>query len=85
MLHREAGVAKATIDLGPQAVGDALHARLGGEWTRLVEHLNEAAAVANTTIAPGSALALVRAMAEDEAEVRAALKPASPVKEMATV
>jgi len=85
MLHREAGVAKATIDLGPQAVGDALHARLGGEWTRLVEHLNEAAAVANTTIAPGSALTLVRAMAEDEAEVRAALKPASPVKEMTTV
>ena len=75
MLQREAGVAKATIDQGPQAVGEALEARLGGDWSRLVKHLSEAAAVAQTELAPRSALALVRALAEDEAEVRAALKP----------
>ena len=85
ILHREAGVAKATIDLGPQAVGDALNARLGGDWTRLVEHLGEAAAVNDVAIAPRSALALVRALAEDEAEVRAALKPALLVKEVTAV
>jgi len=40
-----------------------------------VKHLSEAAAVSDTELAPRSALALVRALAEDEAEVRAALKP----------
>ncbi len=75
MLQREAGVARATIDQGPQAVGEALEARLGGDWSRLVKHLSEAAAVAETELAPRSALTLVRALAEDEAEVRAALKP----------
>ena len=75
MLQREAGVARATIDHGPQAVGEALEARLGGDWSRLAKHLSEAATVAETELAPRSALALVRALAEDEAEVRAALKP----------
>jgi len=74
-LHREAGVAKATIDLGPQAVGYALRTRLGGDWTRLADHLREASAVTNTPIAPRSALSLVRALSEDEAQIRAALKP----------
>ena len=76
MLQREAGVAKATIDLGPQAVSEALQTRLGGDWTRLAEHLREAGEVADTEITPRSALALVRALAEDEAQVRARLKPA---------
>jgi len=75
MLQREAGVARATVEQGPQALGEALQARLGGDWSRLVKHLSEAAAVAETQLAPRSALALVRALAEDEAEVRAALKP----------
>ena len=75
MLQREAGVAKATIDLGPQAVGEALQTRLGGDWSRLAEHLRRAEEAANVEVAPRSALALVKALAEDEAEVRAALKP----------
>ena len=75
ILQREAGVARATIDDGPQAVGEALGGRLGGDWSRLVRHLSEATAVAETELTPRSALALVRALAEDEAEVRAALKP----------
>jgi len=75
LLQREAGVAKATIDLGPQAVGEALQTRLGGDWSRLVEHLRRADEAANVDVAPRSALALVKALAEDEAEVRAALKP----------
>jgi hypothetical protein len=70
MLQREAGVARATIDQGPQAVGEALEARLGGDWSRLVKHLSEAAAVGETELAPRSALALARALAEDEAEVK---------------
>jgi len=74
-LQREAGVAKATIDLGPQAVGEALQTRLGGDWSRLVEHLLRAEEAANVDVAPRSALALVKALAEDEAGVRAALKP----------
>jgi hypothetical protein len=79
VLQREAGVAKATIDLGPQAVGEALQTRLGGDWSRLVEHLQRADEAAKSDVTPRSALALVKALAEDEAEVRAALKPRGAV------
>jgi len=75
VLQREAGVAKATIDLGPQPVGEALHRRLGGDWSRLAEHLRRADEAADAEVTPRSALALVKAMAEDEAEIRAALRP----------
>jgi len=75
VLQREAGVAKATIDLGPQAVGEALQTRLGGDWSRLAEHLRQAEEAADAEVTPRSALALVKALAEDETEVRAALKP----------
>jgi hypothetical protein len=70
MLHREAGVAWATVKHGPQAVGEALQARLGGDWSRLMKHLSDAAAVSETEMSPRSALALVRALAEDEADVK---------------
>ena len=80
---RGARVAVVDHDHGPQAVGEALEARLGGDWSRLAKHLSEAAAVGETELAPRSALALVRALAEDEAEVRAALKPR--VVELASV
>ena len=79
VLQREAGVAKATIDLGPQAVGEALQTRLGGDWSRLAEHLRQAEEAADAEVTPRSALALVKALVEDEAEVRAALKPRGAV------
>jgi len=83
LLQREAGVAKTTIEHGPEAIAETLGARLGGDWKRLAEHLREAAEVANAEIAPRSALALVRALAEDEVQVRAMLKPKTLVESVA--
>jgi len=85
VLQREAGVAKATIEHGPEAIAETLHGRLGGDWTRLAGHLREAAEVANAEVSPRSALKLVRALAEDEAQVRAMLKPGVMVERTAEV
>jgi hypothetical protein len=72
---REAGVALGTIEEGPEAIADALHVRLGGDWARVSEHLNEAKRAQHEAIAMGSALALVRALSEDAKSVRASLEP----------
>ena len=77
VVEREAGVLKASIDAGPDAIAEALQVRLGGDWTRLAEHLKDAAVAHTAQLAPRSALKLVRALAEDERALRAKLHPQS--------
>jgi len=75
VLTREAGVAQGTIEEGPEAIAEALQARLGGDWSLLSEHLQEAKRVQHEAIAMRSALALVRALSEDAKRVRESLQP----------
>ncbi len=75
VLTREAGLAQGTIEEGPEAIAEALQQRLGGDWSRLSEHLREARKAQHEAIAMSSALALVRALSEDAKSVRARLAP----------
>lgn len=75
IVTREAGVAQGTIEEGPEAIAEALQVRLGGDWSRVSEHLNDAKKAQHEAIAMGSALALVRALSEDAKKVRAGLEP----------
>ena len=75
VLTREAGVAQGTIEEGPEAIAEALQVRLGGDWSRVSEHLKDAKSAQHEAIAMGSALALVRALSEDAKRVRAGLEP----------
>ncbi len=75
VIVREAGVPTGTVEKGPEAIAEALRERLGGDWSLLRSHLQEAKAVQHQAIARGSALALVRALSEDSNEVRARLEP----------
>jgi len=72
---REAGVAQATIEEGPDAIAEALRVRLGGDWGLVSEHLQEAGRPQHEVISMGSALALVRALSEDAKRVRESLAP----------
>ena len=75
VLTHEAGLAQGTIEEGPEAIAEALQERLGGDWSRLSEHLQEAQKAQHEAIALSSALALVRALSEDAKSVRARLAP----------
>jgi hypothetical protein len=74
VLTREAGLAQGTIEEGPEAIAEALQERLGGDWSRLSEHLREAGKAQHEVLAMSSALALVRALSEDAKNVRASLE-----------
>ena len=71
----EAGVAQRTIEEGPEAIVEALQMRLGGDWSSVSKHLNEAIRAQHETITVGSALALVRALSEDAKKIRVSLEP----------
>ena len=75
VLTREAGLAQGTIEEGPEAVAEALRLRLGGDWSLVSAHLQEAKRAQHEVIAMRSALALVRALSEDAKRVRASLRP----------
>ena len=80
VLVREAGLAQATVAEGPEAIADALHARVGGDWMKLSKHLRDAQTASQKQISQQSALALVQALCEDAEEVRKKLKPAARVE-----
>jgi hypothetical protein len=83
VLTREAGVAQGTIEEGPEAIAEALRLRLGGDWSLVSEHLQEAKRAQHEAIAMRSALALVRALSEDAKRVRARLAPRQTVESRA--
>ena len=77
LLRMDAGVSTATIAAGPKAIAEALQQRLRGDWSALAEHLAQAEATKDEPLTPRNALALIRAMREDEARLRAVLRPTS--------
>jgi hypothetical protein len=74
VLVREAGVAQGTVEEGPEAIAEALRVRLGGDWTLVSEHLQEARRAQHEAITMRSALALVRGLGEDAKRVKARLE-----------
>jgi hypothetical protein len=77
VVTREAGVAQAAVSLGPEAIAEALRERVGGDWSKLAEHLRTAEEARDTEVSPRSALALVQALSEDAEAVRRAVAPLS--------
>jgi hypothetical protein len=75
VLTRDAGVMQSAVLQGPEAIAEALHQRLGGDWSRLAEHLHAAESAAQESLSERSALALVRALSEDGEAVHDAISP----------
>jgi len=75
VLIHEAGVTQTAVEHGPDAVSEALHLRLGGDWAAVAAHLRDAQACSQTDVSPRSALHLVQAMNADAERVRLKLRP----------
>jgi hypothetical protein len=70
-ITRDAGVPKGVMDSGTQQIVRALRERLGGDWNFVGQHLDRAnEAKENPT--NREALAIVHALSEDAAKIRAA-------------
>ena len=79
VLEREAGLGQRTVEAGPEAIAAALGARFGGNWQGLGDHLVEAAIARDVDPKAGSALKLVRALAEDADRIRRAARPGASI------
>ncbi len=71
---RDAGVPKAAVAGGPQAVVAALNERLGGDWNRVGEHLKEIERENGEKLTNREALAISRALSEDAEKISAAAR-----------
>jgi hypothetical protein len=80
VMVREAGVPRAAIEGGPQAMVAALNERLGGDWRTVGEHLEQASEAAQADGGFREALALTKALSEDAERVRAAVRGGRGVK-----
>jgi hypothetical protein len=74
-LGERCGVPRAALRTdSPDAILASLHARYGGEWGAIGEHLRQATEAEYATLAPRSALALVRALDRDRRDLAAATR-----------
>lgn len=71
---REAGVSQAVIERGPQAIVGALEERLGGDWSVVGTHLEQARGAASEDPTARDALKLARALGEDAERIRAEVR-----------
>jgi hypothetical protein len=71
---REAGVPQAVIDEGAQAIVRALEERVGGDWSLVGDHLEQARSAVGEDPAARDALKLTRALSEDAERIRAAVR-----------
>ena len=71
---RDAGVPHAIVEEGPQAIVRELAERLGGEWTSVGAHMEEATYTATESPTQREALAISRALSEDAEKIRAAAR-----------
>jgi hypothetical protein len=78
-LAERCGVSREVLRAGPDAIVEMLRVRFGGDWSRLAQHLTQAADAEFTVLAPRSALALVRALDQDRADLIAAARAARPI------
>jgi hypothetical protein len=77
VMVREAGVPLAAVDGGPSAIVIALNERLGGDWSAVGEHVQQASEAAREDPTPRGALALARALSEDAERIRTATRRGS--------
>lgn len=75
LLLRGAGLQPSVLKESPEAVREALTARLGGDWSDLAQHLREAAEAADRKLTDRSTLAIVRALHDDEVRIHRLLHP----------
>jgi hypothetical protein len=80
VLTREAGIPQGTVEEGPEAIAEALQERLGGDWSRVRDHLRETKIAQHEAITQPSALALVRALSEDAKRVKTRLEARQTVE-----
>jgi hypothetical protein len=84
VIVRDAGVPKAAVASGPGTVVIALNARLGGDWTMVGAHLEQAQHENGETPTNREALAIARALGEDAEKIRGAARgrarPATSVR-----
>ena len=66
-LHEECGVPLSVTRGTPAVIVEAVQERLGGDWSRIGEHLEQVDS--ETTLSARTALALVKAMDEDVNEL----------------
>jgi hypothetical protein len=64
-LSDRCGLPRAVTQSDAASIAEALHSRYPGDWTRLTQHLNQAAEAQYQSLAPRSALALVKALDHD--------------------
>ncbi len=64
-LGERCGVSAGLLRGSAEGIDEALRERFGGDWTRLGEHLKQAARAEHQSLAPKSALKLVKALDED--------------------
>jgi hypothetical protein len=70
VVSREAGISQESVKGGPEAIAEALKARLGGDWGQVKEHLTRCREMEHGKTSADGALALVRALHEDVTMVR---------------
>jgi hypothetical protein len=73
-IARDAGVPRAAVATGPRAVVAALNERLGGQWSSVGAHLEQAEQEDGETLTNREALAISRALSEDAEKISAAAR-----------
>lgn len=74
-LETECGVSHVAIEAGPDVIAETLEARMGGDWSLLRQHLQDAAQAERTELAAKSALRMVQALNDDRERLEALLAP----------
>jgi hypothetical protein len=78
VLRHEAGLSHSTLASGPATIAESLATRLPGNWLSLATHLTHANEATLHPLDPKSAYALVRALRDDETQIRLALQLTTP-------
>ncbi len=72
-LHESCGLTRETLRGGPEAIGEALRGRLGGQWQGVTRDLQYAQDAGEGKLGPKGALKLVQALEKDRRDLAAAL------------
>jgi hypothetical protein len=77
-LEEQCGVPREVLRSTPSEIAEAVVERLGGRWTRIGEHLSQAAEVEHGTVALASTLELVKALDRDRQDLSEAIRVGHP-------
>jgi hypothetical protein len=73
-LEDQCGVSREVLRSTPQAIVEAVEERLGGRWSRMGEHLMQAAESEHNAITVASTLELVKALDRDQRDLADAIR-----------